>query len=136
LRCNVRLTIVLARQKTTMTAIAWGLILIVSWSPSLLGQERDPALDQIELALQEPPSVLRRFDPVETATPTTFGIFTLVPPTGRGEILRVTIPIGEVVSRAFKANSTARRRRQEATIRREVESALQRFREQQLAPKH
>jgi hypothetical protein len=107
----------------------------VSWSPSLLGQERDRALERLELALQQPPSVWRRFDPVETPTPTTFGIFTLVPPTGRGEIVRVTIPIGEIVSRAFKARSVARRRRQEATARREVESALQRFKEQQLAPK-
>jgi hypothetical protein len=119
-----------------MRAIAGGLLLIVSWSPSLLGQERDRALERIEFALQQPPSILRGFDPMETAAPTTFGIVTLVPPTGRGEIIRVTIPIGELVSRAFKARSTARRRRQEAAVRREVESALQRFKEQQLAPKH
>jgi hypothetical protein len=109
--------------------------LVVSWSPSLLGQERDRALERIELGLQQPPSVLRGFDPVGSATPTTFGIFTLVPPTGRGEMIRVTIPIGEIVSRAFKANKAARRRRQEATARREVESELQRFKEQRSASK-
>jgi hypothetical protein len=38
---------------------------------------------------------------VESAAPTTFGIFTLVLPTGRAEIIRVTIPIGELASRAF-----------------------------------
>jgi hypothetical protein len=119
-----------------MRAIAVGVLVVVSWSPSLLGQERDRALERIELQLQQPSSVVRGFDPVESATPTTFGIFTVVPPTGRGEMIRVTIPIGEIVSRAFKASSVARRRRQEATARREVESALQRFKEQQLAPKH
>jgi hypothetical protein len=108
----------------------------VSWSASLTGQERDRTLERIELGLQQPPSVLRGFDLVESATPITFGVFTLVPPTGRGEMIRVSIPIGEIVSRAFKANSAARRRRQEAAARREVESALQRFKEQEVAPKH
>jgi hypothetical protein len=102
----------------------------------LLGQDRDRALQRIELRLEQPPSVLRGLDSVESATPTTFGIFTLVPPTGRGEMIRVTIPIGELASRAFTAASAARRRRQEAGARREVEAALHWLKEQQPAPKH
>jgi hypothetical protein len=121
---------------TTMRAVAGGLLLAVSCSVPLLGQERDRALQRNELRLQQPPSVLRGLDPVESAAPTTFGIFTLVPPTGRGEMIRVTIPIGELASRAFKAASAARRRRLEAAVRREVEAALHRLKEQQPAPKH
>jgi hypothetical protein len=110
-----------------MRAVAGGLLLAVSCSVPLLGQERDRALQRIELRLQQPPSVLRGLAPVERAAPMTFLIFTLVPPVGRGEIIRVTIPIGELASRAFKAASAARRRRQEAAGRREVEAALHRF---------
>ncbi len=102
----------------------------------LLGQERAPALERIDLRLQQPPALLRGIDPVESAVPQTFGILTVVPPTGRGEMIRVTIPIGELASRAFKAASAARRRRQEAGARREVEAALHRLKEQQPAPKH
>lgn len=102
----------------------------------LLGQERDRALERIDLRLQQPPSVLRGIDPVESAVPKTFGIFTLVPPTGRGEMIRVAMPIGELVSRAFKRAAAANRRRQEAAARSQVEAALEWFKEQQPAPKH
>lgn len=118
-----------------MKGLASGLMLAVVCSVPLLGQERGRALERIHARLQQPPSVLRGLDPVESAAPTTFGIFALVPPTGRGEMIRVTIPIGALVSQAFKAAAAGRRRRQEAAARREVEAALQLFKEQQPAPK-
>jgi hypothetical protein len=119
-----------------MRAHAGGLLLAVVCSIPLLGQERDRALERIDLRLQQPPSVLRGIDPVESAVPKTFGIFTLVPPTGRGEMIRVAMPIGELVSRAFKRAAAANRRRQEAAARSQVEAALEWFKEQQPAPKH
>ncbi len=118
-----------------MRALAGGLFLAVVCAVPLLGQERAPALERIDLRLQQPPSLLRGIDPVESAVPQTFGILTVVPPTGRGEMIRVAIPIGELVSRAVKGAAAANRRRQEAAARRKVEAALEWLKEQQPAPR-
>jgi hypothetical protein len=45
-------------------------------------------------------------------------------------MVRVSVPIGELVSRAFKGAAAASRRRQEAAARRKVEAALEWFKEQ------
>ena len=118
-----------------MKGLAGGLLVsFVCWAP-LLAQERDRSLERISLALQQPLPTVRGVSPVESASPKTFGIFTLVPPTGRGEIVRVSVPIGELVSRAFKGVAAANHRRQEAAARRRVEAALTWFAEQQPSSK-
>lgn len=117
-----------------MKALAGGLLVSVTCSAPLLGQERDRSLERISLALQQPLPV-SSVDPVEGAAPTTFGIVTLVPPTLQGEMVRVSVPIGELVSRAFRGAAAANRRRQEAAARRKVEAALQWFKERQPPPK-
>jgi hypothetical protein len=55
---------------------------------------------------------------------------TVVQPTLPGEMIRVSIPIGELVTRAFKGVAAANGRRREAAARRRVDAALQRFTEQ------
>ena len=80
-----------------MKGLAGGLLVsFFCWSP-LLAQERDRSLERIGLALQQPLPMVRGVSPVESASPRTFGIFTLVPPTGRGEMVRVSVPIGNLV---------------------------------------
>ena len=118
-----------------MKGLAAGILVSVVCPAPLLAQERDRSLERISLALQQPLPILRRLDPVESAAPRTVGILTLVPPTGRGEMVRVSVPIGELVSRAFKGAAAANRRRQEAAARRKVEAALEWFKEQQPSPK-
>ena len=118
-----------------MKALAGGLLVWVVCSAPLLAQERDRPLERIRLALQQPLQITRRVDSVESAAPKTFGIFTLVPPTAPGEIVRVSVPIGELVTRAFKSVAAANRRRHEAVARRRVEAALEWFKEQQPGPK-
>jgi hypothetical protein len=100
-------------------------------SGPLLAEERERSLERISLALQQPLPVMRRVAPAESTVPKTFGIFTLVPPIGRGEMVRVSVPTGELVSRAFKGAAAANRRRQEAAARREVEAALEWFKQEQ-----
>jgi hypothetical protein len=118
-----------------MKGLAVGLLVsLVCWAP-LLAQEGDRSLERISLALQQPLPTVRGVTPVESASPTTFGIFTLIPPTGRGEIVRVSVPIGELVSRAFKGVAAANQRRQEAAARRRVEAALTWFAEQEPSSK-
>jgi hypothetical protein len=116
-----------------MKALAGSLVLSLAYSISLVGQERERSLERNTLALQQPRPIVRGIDPVDTDVPKTLGIFTLVPPTKRGEIVRVAVPIGELVSRAFKGVAAANQRRQEAAARRQVEEALRRFAEQQPA---
>ena len=113
-----------------MKALAGGLLVsLVCWAP-LVAQERDRSLERISLSLQQPLPIARGVGQVESALPKTLGIFSLVPPTRPGEIVRVSIPIGDLVSRAFKGVAAANQRRQKATARRTVSAALKRFEEQ------
>ena len=118
-----------------MKAVAGWLVVWVTCTAPLNGQERDRSLERMRLALQQPAEIGRGVSPVETAVPKTFGMVTFVPPTLPGEMVRVTVPIGELVSRAFKGAAAANRRRQEAAARRTVEADLESFKEQQTSRK-
>lgn len=116
-----------------MRGLAAGILVSSVCSTPLLAQERDRSLERIGLALQQPSPIVRGVAPVESASPKRLGIFTLVPPTSRGEMVRVSVPIGELVTRAFKGVAAANQRRQEVAARRKVEAALKWF--AQLYPK-
>ena len=118
-----------------MKALAGGVLVAVACSTPVLGQERDRSLERISLALHRPPLALRSVDPVETAAPKTFGVLSLVPPTGRGELVRVSVPIGALVSRAFKSVAEANRRRQEADARKRVAAELAALKAQARSPR-
>ena len=80
------------------------------------------------MALQQPANIVGGSALPDTSTaPIKFGIFSFVQPTLPGEMVRVSLPIGELVSRAFKGVAAARQRRQEAAARREVQAALKAF---------
>jgi hypothetical protein len=110
-----------------MKALAGSLLLWGAYLVPLAGQERDRSLERIAFALQQPHTMIRSMDPIETAGPRTFGIFTFVRPELPGEFVRISVPIGELVSRAFKGISEAKQRRQEETARRRVEADLKWF---------
>ena len=113
-----------------MKGLAGGFLLsLMCWAP-LAAQERDRSLERISLALQQPLPIVPVVAQVEGHWPKTFGIFTFVQPTGPGEMVRVSIPIGELVSRAFKGVAAANHRRQEAAARRKVLAELRWFEEQ------
>lgn len=106
--------------------VAVVLLSVVSVSP-LFAQGRDRSLERISLALQQPPLIVDSGEPVQSVEPARFGIFTLLPPTGRGEVIRVSVPVGELVMRAFRGVTTAKHRRQEAAARRRVAAELKSF---------
>lgn len=120
---------------SAMKGLAGGLLISVACSATLVGQERDRSFERISLRLQQAPPVLGVVNPVEGAAPKRIGIFTLVPPTAPGEMVRVSVPIGELVSRAFKGAAAANRRRQESAVRRRVAADLEWFKAQPPSPK-
>lgn len=114
-----------------MKGLGAGLLASLVCSAPLLGQERDRSLERVSLALQQAAPIVSGNFLLESHSPKKLGIFTLVPPTGRGEIVRVSVPIGELVSRAFKRVAAASQRRRETAARRKVEAAVEWFAEQQ-----
>ena len=106
-----------------MRGLAAGIVVVSIGSASLSAQERDPSLQRINLALQQPP-VVRGIWPVESDTPQKLGIFTFVPPQFRGEMVRVSVPIGDLLTRGFNGIARAHQRRQAESVRRRVEAEL------------
>jgi hypothetical protein len=59
--------------------------------------------------------------------PNRLGMFALVRPETNGEVIRVAIPVGELVSRAARAVSDANHRRAERKADERVRQDLERF---------
>ena len=57
-------------------------------------------------------------------TPKRFGMVTLTQPERRGEVVRLSVPIGELTMRAAHAIGRAQQHRAEQKARREVEQAI------------
>src|SRR5262245_6357510 len=115
-----------------MRRLTAGLVVTALCPLSLMAQAREPSLERISLALQQPPPVIGiSVIPDPPAPPVKLGPLRFVTPTGRGELVRVSIPVGELVSKAFKGVAHANHRRKEAAARREVEAALKQFASQQ-----
>jgi len=110
-----------------MKRLAGAVLIALAGSAPLLAQERDRSVERIGLALRQPSPFVLGVEPVERASPKKLGIFTLLPPTSRGEIVRVSVPVGELVMRAVGGIAAANRRRQEAAARRRVEAELRVF---------
>ena len=92
-----------------------------------LAQERDRSLERVGIAIQQPAPLVRAFQPPVSDFPRKLGEFTLVSPVLRGEMVRVSLPVGEYVMRAARGVASANRRRQEAAARRRVEAAISAF---------
>ena len=115
------------------------LVLIVSLlfliSPAWAQQPNAAVLQRVRVSLRssEPPLLLGSI-PLLVSSPESLrrGIFTLVPPDAPGEMIRVTVPVGELVSRAVRAIGRAQYRRAEQRAHTEVVRALSDFKAQQI----
>jgi hypothetical protein len=127
-----------------MRRLAASLVVLSALSLQLSAQERNRSLERISLALQEPAPSRGHADPQEElrasigalifeppAGAAKLGPFTLGTPQLRGEIIRLSLPVGEYVSRVARGLSAANRRRQEAAARRRIEADLKAFAERQ-----
>jgi hypothetical protein len=130
-----------------MRRLAAALVVVSALPLQLSAQERNRSLERISFALQHPSPVLSGVDPHEALRVSTLqargvsifeplpgaaklGPFTLGATQLRGEIIRLSLPIGEYVSRGVRGLAAANRRRQETAARRKVEADLKAFTEQ------
>lgn len=114
-----------------MRGLLGGLLISLVGGAPLIAQERDRSLERIRVGLEAPLPLVRGTDPAESTLPKSLGIFTLVEPQLRGEMVRVSVPIGALVMRAVRSVTTGDYRRQEAAARRRVAAELKAFEEQQ-----
>jgi hypothetical protein len=132
-----------------MRRLAASLVVVSALSLHLSAQERNRSLERISLALQQPPPLpsgaadsqealrastlqmlgMSIFEPLPGAAK--LGPFTLGTPQLRGEIIRLSLPVGEYVSRVARGLTAANRRRQEADARSRVQADLKAFAERQ-----
>ena len=92
------------------------------------------SVESLRAALQKTPqrSILIPDGPWVSPTTTRLGMLTLVPPDTNGEVVKVVIPIGGLVSRAARGVSRARRDRAERGAHEQVSRALRDFEAQQV----
>jgi hypothetical protein len=108
----------------TIAAIAF-LCVIAGPGTSLAGQQPPSSalsLERVRLAWQSQAEIQIAPEPDRK-----LGFLTLVPPISTGEVIRVRVPIGELVSRAGHAISSARRNRAKRAARNEVTRLLAEF---------
>jgi hypothetical protein len=90
----------------------------------------EPVPESLKQTLQKPQTLNLSFQPeqfwIEPKDPTRSRILTIVPPTD-GEVINVSVPVGELVMRAAHAIARAQYRRQERQAHDEVQRALQEF---------
>jgi hypothetical protein len=106
------------------------LVAVALIAPVGAQQSDQPVSESLKLALQKPQSfrlLIPTDPPWITPQPTTVGILTIASPDRNGEMLKVAVPVGELMTRAAHAISQVRYRRAEKQARAEVQRALQDF---------
>ena len=110
----------------TIAAMAF-LLVLAGPGTALAGQQASPSTlspESLRLWLQRQPAEIGI---ASSDSARKLGVFTLVPPITAGEVIRVRVPIGELVSRAAHGISKARRNRAENAARAEVARSLAEF---------
>lgn len=114
--------------------LAASVVVVSAVSLPVAAQERNRSLERVSLELEKPAPSLGM--PISEPLPGAprLGPFTLKTPQLRGEVIRLSLPVGEYASRVARGLSAANRRRQEAAARRRVAADLKAFAEQQTVP--
>ena len=111
-----------------LVLIAW--IVCVSVAAPVWAQqpESPSSLQRIRASLQNPPIQPKASTPPwGEPGPPRIGILTLVAPQRRGEFVRVSLPVGDLVTRAVRVAGASKQRRAERKARDEVQRALIEF---------
>jgi len=125
-----------------MRRLAAALVVVLSLQSQASAQDGNHQLERISLVLQQPPSVFT--EAIRVSTRQTLGVSIFEPMAGapklgpftlgtpqQGEIIQLSLPIGEYVSRLAHVIAAANYRRKEAGARRRVEADLKAFLDRQ-----
>jgi hypothetical protein len=95
---------------------------------SVRAAEQQPSRELTAAAQVPPKLVIKTEDLFSLTRPIRFGLFTVVPPRTNGEVVRVSVPVGELIAKAARAVSRANHRRAERNaderVRNDVEKLL------------
>lgn len=87
--------------------------------------ESSSALQRVRVSLQNPPIQSKLTTPLwDEPGHTRIGILTMVPPQHRGEIVRVSLPVGDLVTRAVRGVAATTHRRAERKAREEAQRVI------------
>jgi hypothetical protein len=108
-------------------AVLLALMIAFCLSPAPSAQGTDRAVERISTALQRQSAFVSSLGPWIDPPPKKLGILTVRTPMGTGEMVRLSLPIGELISRAVQGTSAANHRRRETSARQDVQKALNTF---------
>jgi len=94
----------------------------VALRASETANQSDQTRERLSVSAQEP--LRLTIPPWIEPTPKRFGVLTIKQPERRGEIVQVSVPIGDLTMRATRAIGQAQHRRAEQKARKEVEQAI------------
>ena len=88
-------------------------------------QPESSSLQRVRASLQNPPIQSKPFTPLWSEPgPKRIGILTLTAPQHPGEFVRVSLPVGDLVTRAVRGVGAAKHRRAERKAREEVQRVM------------
>jgi hypothetical protein len=90
----------------------------------VVASQSDPSTERLRLALRDSTQSLMDIYRVPDPAPHRLGPLTVVPPGTPGELVRVSVPIGDLTMRAARAFSDMQRRRAERRASEEVQRAI------------
>ena len=117
-----------------VSAALVALVFVLGLPPLLLAQEKDRSVERVSAALQRQSQLGSSVFNWTEPPPRKLGIVALVPSAEPGEVVRLRLPIGELVSKAAHGISAANQRRRETAARHEVQKVLSAFLAQQKTP--
>lgn len=110
-----------------MKALAAAVLLATLTAGTVCAQEPDRSLQRIAVELQRSPTMIRGLDDDSSDGPHKLGILTFAPPVFRGEFVTLSLPIGDLITRAVRGVAEAGQRREKEAARRRVEAELKAF---------
>src|SRR5688572_8308767 len=112
-----------------MRVLAIAVSLLCLTDPARAQQAESMAsLQHLSIGLHNPPTPSILSTPViGEPRRTKVGIFTFIPPSHRGEMVRVSLPVGDLVVRGVRGFNAMQHRRAERRAREEVQRVLREY---------
>jgi len=106
---------------------AGAIALCCGQTASVAAEQFQPKPNDVAVQTTQPRLIIRPEDLFPIMRPTRLGMLTLQPPQTTGEVVRISIPVGELVSKAARALSDANHRRAERDADERVRKDLEQF---------